>query len=378
MGVESIIAAAAVAQAGASIYNSTKKPQKVNPNDYRNAYAPILEPRNLAIIDAWMKKHGIAVDPKVVAQVQALTPWAQDVWNNDPKAILAEREGQKAIAEKEGDKRAWINNYISQNPEASIQDANNAFLSQDREEKKPAAVEVSSEKPVEETQQQPAKEEVKNVPRSQMLSRSAVDQSQETQKVDDTSSQTESSSLPSSISAGASLLEAGGDIYHAITNKPQSKNPDDYRNAYATLLEPRSLAIIDKYLADKGIKVDPKVEDQVQALSPWAKDVRNVQPQTTEAEAPEPQAAPAIRTEDSGSSGASAQELMDINRRYRDAAFAAALQSRDAGMDPSVLRVAPSEQFSNLGQPTQQQQYQDVLNYIRAGRNYTSPYAGVR
>lgn len=356
MGVESIIAAAAVAQAGASIYNSTKKPQKVNPNDYRNAYAPILEPRNLAIIDAWMKKHGIAVDPKVVAQVQALTPWAQDVWNNDPKAILAEREGQKAIAEKEGDKRAWINNYISQNPEASIQDANNAFLSQDREEKKPAAVEVSSEKPVEETQQQPAKEEVKNVPRSQMLSRSAVDQSQETQKVDDTSSQTESSSLPSSISAGASLLEAGGDIYHAITNKPQSKNPDDYRNAYATLLEPRSLAIIDKYLADKGIKVDPKVEDQVQALSPWAKDVRNVQPQTTEAEAPEPQAAPAIRTEDSGSSGASAQELMDINRRDRDAAFAAALQSRDAGMDPSVLRVAPSEQFSNLGQPTQQQQ----------------------
>lgn len=63
-------------------------------------------------------------------------------------------------------------------------------------------------------------------------------------------------------------------------------------------------------------------------------------------------------------------EAGELGARYSRAAMAAALQARDYGLNPDEMSLTPPKQLAAQNAEGQQKQLDDVMDYIRMGRQY--------
>ncbi len=177
-----------------------------------------------------------------------------------------------------------------------------------------------------------------------------------------------------------------------------------YQDPYAPELRSRLLAIVDSYIKKKGIDAfipeenrpyeyqsddeRAQIRDRKDTLQygehtdpnndprfyyPTAprtpKDENAIKP--VETVRPEPEEAPVADSPSATINQGQGQQLVS---RYAKAALAAKLEAQRMGADPEALALAAPKELSAANQAQQQQQLDDVVNFIREGRKYRRGY----
>ncbi len=156
-----------------------------------------------------------------------------------------------------------------------------------------------------------------------------------------------------------------------------------FENTSYNDLRPRLLAIIDSQLKNKGIDAFiPRENRPYEMLSDQERadfrsnsgGSRQVRPRLradAEYNAPEPES-PVQEPYEQAPKPKKETASQRLRPKYGDAALLAALDARQSGYTPASLALVPPKALAEQNEEAQKAQLDDVLSYVRRGRNPTS------